>query len=54
MEVIDKDSGDILGIVSSLNNYGAQDCLEINPSANSVDKAKRLIPYIKDEFIRIN
>ena len=51
MEVIDKDSGDILGIVSSLNNYGAQDCLEINPSANSVDKAKRLIPFIKDEFI---
>lgn len=51
MEVIDKDSGDILGIVSSLNNYGAQDCLEVKPTDNSVDKLKRLIPYIKDEFI---
>ena len=51
MEVIDKDSGDILGIVSSLNNYGAQDCLEVKPTDNSVDKSKRLIPYIKDEFI---
>ena len=51
MEVIDKDSGDILGIVSSLNNYGAQDCLEVKPTDYSVDKSKRLIPYIKDEFI---
>ncbi len=52
MEVIDKDSGDFLGKVSSLNNFGAQDCLEINPTKLSVDDKKRLIPFIKDEFIQ--
>ena len=52
MEVIDKDSGDLLGKVSSLNNFGAQDCLEINPTKLSVDDEKRLIPFIRDEFIQ--
>jgi ribosomal 30S subunit maturation factor RimM len=52
MEVIDKDSGDLLGKVSSLNNFGAQDCLEIIPTKLSVDDEKRLIPFIKDEFIQ--
>ena len=37
MEVIDKDSGDLLGKVSSLKNFGAQDCLEINPTKFSID-----------------
>ena len=52
MEVIDKDSGDLLGKVSSLKNFGAQDCLEINPTKLSVDDEKRLIPFIRDEFIQ--
>ena len=52
MEVIDKESGDLLGKVSSLNNFGAQDCLEINPTKLSVDDEKRLIPFIRDEFIQ--
>ena len=52
MEVIDEDSGDLLGKVSSLNNFGAQDCLEINPTKLSVDDEKRLIPFIRDEFIQ--
>ena len=52
MEVIDKDSGDLLGKVSSLNNFGAQDCLEINPTKLSVDDEKRLIPFIRYEFIQ--
>ena len=52
MKIIDKDSGDFLGKVSSLNNFGAQDCLEIIPTKLSVDDEKRLIPFIKDEFIQ--
>ena len=52
MEVIDISSGDFLGNVSSLNNFGAQDCLEINPTKLSVDNKKRLIPFIKDVFIQ--
>jgi ribosomal 30S subunit maturation factor RimM len=35
-----------------LNNFGAQDCLEINPTKLSVDDEKRLIPFIRDEFIQ--
>jgi 16S rRNA processing protein RimM len=52
MKVIDKDSGDFLGKVSSLNNFGAQDCLEINPTKLSVDDERRLIPFIRDKFIQ--
>ena len=50
--VIDISSGDFLGNVSSLNNFGAQDCLEINPTKLSVDSKKRLIPFINGEFIQ--
>ena len=51
MEVVDISSGDFLGRVSSLSNFGAQDCLEINPTKLSVDNNQRLIPFIKDKFI---
>ena len=40
------------GAAYSLNNFGAQDCLEINPTKLSVDDEKRLIPFIRDEFIQ--
>ena len=52
MDVVDISSKDLLGKVSSLNNFGAQDCLEINPTKLSVDSKKRLIPFINGEFIQ--
>ena len=52
MDVVDISSEDLLGKVSSLNNFGAQDCLEINPTKLSVDSKKRLIPFINGEFIQ--
>ena len=36
----------------TLNNFGANDCLVIEPSKNSVDNQERLIPFIKDIFIK--
>ena len=52
MQVKDQNSNDILGIVRALNNFGANDCLVIEPSKNSVDNQERLIPFIKDIFIK--
>ena len=51
MRVIDVKSEDLLGVVESLNNYGANDCLELMPTQESIDKQKRLIPFVIDKFI---
>ena len=52
MIVIDQNLDEILGVVDGLNNYGADDCIIVKPSINSVDKQERLIPFIKDKFIK--
>jgi len=52
MIVIDQNLDEILGVVDGLNNYGADDCIIVKPSINSVDKQDRLIPFIKDKFIK--
>ena len=51
MKVIDVKSKDILGIVEKLNNYGANDCLELIPTQESIDDQNRLIPFVIDKFI---
>ena len=53
MLVIDQNFNEILGIVDGLNNYGSDDCLLIKPTQDSVDKQERLIPFIKDKFIKV-
>ena len=35
-----------------LNNFGANDCLIIKPTDESIDNKERLIPYIKETFIK--
>ena len=52
MIVIDQNLDEILGVVDGLNNYGADDCIIVKPSINSIDKQERLIPFIKDKFIK--
>ena len=52
MIVIDQNLDEILGVVDGLNNYGADDCIIVKPSINSVDKQERLIPFMKDKFIK--
>ena len=52
MQVIDNNENKVLGIVKGLNNYGSNDCLIVNPTKESVDDEKRLIPYINNIFIR--
>ena len=52
MQVEDLNSNDILGTVDTLNNFGANDCLVIKPTKNSIDNKERLIPFIKDTFIK--
>ena len=52
MIVIDQNLNDVLGIVEGLNNYGADDCIIVKPSYDSVDKQERLIPFIKEKFIK--
>ena len=51
MKVIDRNSDDILGIVKDLKNFGANDCLEVFSTDESVDNKNRLIPYVKDKII---
>jgi 16S rRNA processing protein RimM len=52
LNVIDFDSGDILGQVQDLNNFGSNDCLEIIPTKDSVDNIKRLIPFVENKIIK--
>ena len=51
MLVIDVNKEEVLGIVDELNNFGANDCLIVKPSNESIDKKERLIPFIKEIFI---
>ena len=37
--------------MKELNNFGANDCLIVKPTPNSVDEKERLIPFIKEKFI---
>jgi len=53
MLVIDQNFNEILGIVDGLNNYGSDDCLSIKPTKDSIDRQERLIPFIKDKFIKV-
>ena len=52
MQVIDQNANEILGIVDGLNNYGSDDCLLVKPTQESVDNQERLIPFIKEKFIK--
>ena len=51
MLVIDINENKLLGMVENLNNYGSNDCLMVEPTIESTDNQKRLIPYIKNTFI---
>ena len=51
MIVIGLNKNEILGEVKELNNYGANDCLIVKPTPESVDEKERLIPFIKEKFI---
>ena len=53
MRVIDQNFNEMLGIVYGLNNFGSDDCLLIKPTQDSVDEQERLIPFIKDKFIKV-
>ena len=51
MIVIGLNKNEILGEVKELNNFGANDCLVVKPTIDSVDDKERLIPFIKEKFI---
>ena len=51
LTVIDKNSNDILGKVKDLNNFGSNDCLEVQPTESSVDSNSRLIPFVRNKSI---
>ena len=51
MIVIGLNRNEILGEVKELNNFGANDCLIVKPTPDSVDEKERLIPFIKEKFI---
>jgi len=52
MTVIDENLNDKLGICVGVNNFGSNECLIIKSSQNSVDDEDRLIPFIKERFIK--
>tara|TARA_B100000609_G_C17016288_1_gene331316 strand:- start:56 stop:577 length:522 start_codon:yes stop_codon:yes gene_type:complete len=51
MQVFDLNTNDNLGVVKEINNFGADDCLIIASSEDSIDTKERLIPFIKDKFV---
>ena len=51
MIVVGLNKNEILGEVKELNNFGANDCLIVIPTPDSVDEKERLIPFIKEKFI---
>ena len=51
MIVIGLNKNEILGEVIELSNFGANDCLVVKPTIDSVDNKERLIPFIKETFI---
>ena len=53
MTVIGINKNEILGEVKEVNNFGANDCLVIKPIKKSVDDKERLIPLIKETFIKL-
>tara|TARA_B100000609_G_C17058540_1_gene352780 strand:+ start:88 stop:609 length:522 start_codon:yes stop_codon:yes gene_type:complete len=52
MIVVDVNENTILGTVEDLNNFGSNDCLVVNPTSESIDNEKRLIPFVRDTFIK--
>ena len=50
--VIDINENTILGKVEALNNYGSNDCLIVHPTKDSVDNEIRLIPFVRNVFIK--
>ena len=52
LKVVDQNSEEILGIVDGLNNFGADDCILIKPTKDSIDQQERIIPFIKERFIK--
>ncbi len=53
MVVIDQNFNELLGVVEGLNNYGADDCIIVKPTEESIDNKDRLIPFIKEKFIKL-
>ena len=52
MNVFDINQNELLGKVSGLNNFGSTDCLIINPTNDSIDDIERIIPFIRNTFIK--
>lgn len=44
--------GDDLGVVDHLLATGANDVLVVRPDAQSIDQEERLIPYVREKFVR--
>ena len=51
MEVLNEE-GQLYGKLEQLLETGANDVLVIQPTVDSIDERKRLIPYIKEEVIK--
>ena len=52
MRVFDTNQNELLGKVSGLNNFGSTDCLIIHPTNDSIDDKERIIPFIRETFIK--
>ena len=52
MLVFDINKDELLGKVSGLNNFGSTDCLIIDPTNDSIDNKERIIPFIRETFIK--
>tara|TARA_B000000475_G_scaffold268515_1_gene261104 strand:- start:764 stop:1306 length:543 start_codon:yes stop_codon:yes gene_type:complete len=51
MLVIDENKNELLGEVKDINNFGANECLVVHATDDSIDNKERLIPFIRNNFI---
>ena len=51
MLVIDENKNELLGEVKDINNFGANECLIVHATDDSIDNKERLIPFIRNNFI---
>ncbi|PIE43666.1 MAG: ribosome maturation factor RimM [Gammaproteobacteria bacterium] len=52
LEVYHSETGVLVGKVAYMMETGANDVIVVKPSANSIDKKERLVPYLPDQVVK--
>ena len=52
MTIVNKTKNENLGIVDDIANFGSNDCLVVKCTSESIDNQNRLIPFVRDIYIK--